>query len=780
MNKDSLLKCSFDKILSKLSSYCCLEYRRNIYKELNLEKIDFFDDRIKLENNYALIDLLIEIFKINKKTYNNFLDISDILEYNESNFIELEGLSRIKAFLNSAKDLQNFINNSLNELSNYKDKESINSLKAMFDYDYLASLNQELSKYIDDQGKLKEDSIPSLKSIKKSIFNIEDNIFKESNNYIKNNKDYFALDRHTIKDDRIVLAMKASYKNKIDGFVVSSSNSKSTVYVEPIIINRLNNDLILQKQEYKREIFKILRELNKEVFENLDQLRILFYQIDDIDILLTKALYSLDNKYNRINLENGYKEISCINALNPLINDAIGINITFLNYKVILLSGANAGGKTVALKLLALLSYMLKLGLFLPVNPDSMLPLFDKIFIELGDDQDIDKSLSSFTAHLNNINKILNISTEKSLILIDEICGSTSPKDGEAIAKSIIEELLFLNRTTFITTHFEGLKHYAFLSDKVMNASVIFDKDQAKPLFRINFGSFSESFALFSAKKVGMHKKIIQRASKYLESQISDFDRTVLLLEKKRIELDALLKANQELNQELTLKEQKLNLLDKNLKEEKLKLQELENYLKKDLLKEYREELKRRIKDTKNLAFLNESIKIESDELNNIASKIHNTKIEKQKEIIKFIKPGSLVKIKNTNKTGTIIQKNKDETFKILLGIMKIDMFSYEFDLEEKINKKEKLNTRNNFKYNRANFKYDLDLRGYNLEEAINEIENQIDKAIILNVNNFNVIHGKGDGILKNGIHTYLKRHNLKYSLAREEDGGWGKTYIYI
>ena len=594
----------------------------------------------------------------------------------------------------------------------------------------------------------------------------------------------------TIRNDRFVIPVKEEYRSQIKGFVHDISNAGSTVFIEPISIFEMNNELNQLKIDENIEIEKILKDLSSLFYPYIEQLKMDSDLIGKLDFIFAKAKFS--NSLNAITpIINDKKEINLINARHPLIdkNKVVPISINIGNtFSVLLITGPNTGGKTVTLKTIGLLSCMACSGLNIPADEHSSIYVFDEIYTDIGDDQSISDSLSTFSSHMTNIVEITKKVTQNSLVLVDELGSGTDPIEGANLAISILEFFKNKKCITIATTHYQELKQYALVTNDFENASVEFDVNTLSPTYKLLVGIPGKSNAFAISKKLGLSDNIINKAKSLMSSDavnIEELLKTIYddksLIEKEKEEIQ------KQLNQ--------INLLRKSLERDNslLKQQELDliNNAKtkaRNILLDAKEEATNIIKQLNNYKDSNK-INILRNKLNTDIKniKITNSK-NSSKEHIPYeeIKPNMEVYISAFNKNGIILSHvNKSNEVQVQIGNIKTNI---NINYIEKISTSNKTNetSNTNLGYTKIsktkNIKSEINVIGLNVEEAIFVVDKFLDDCSLAKLQNVRIVHGKGTGKLRTGIHSFLKNnpHVKSFRLGTYGEGEMGVTVVEL
>ncbi|MBR3697436.1 MAG: endonuclease MutS2 [Clostridia bacterium] len=636
-----------------------------------------------------------------------------------------------------------------------------------------------------DEDNISDTASPTLASIRRNLKNKEQEIRNKLNSFLTTK--YVQESIITIRQGRFVIPIKNEYRSEVKGFIHDISASGSTIFVEPISVFDLNNELSNLKNDEKIEIQKILMKLSSLFFEIIDNIQNNINLIGLIDFIFAKAKYS--NSLGATEpVINNEKFINLKKAWHPLIDKNIAVRNDILlgkNYSNLIITGPNTGGKTVTLKTVGIICLMAMSGLHIPASEGSSIFIFDNVFTDIGDEQSIADSLSTFSSHLINISNILKNATSNSLVLLDELCSGTDPSEGALLAISILEDLNSKGILSISTTHYPELKHFALITKGFENSCVEFNIDTLTPTYKLLLGVPGTSNAFEISKNLGVPEKIIYRAKELLTSD--------------KINIEDLLKSIY--NDKKDIEREKEKILENSTEIEKLKEQLKKDYStleeeSKNIINSAKLEARQILINAKEEA--NSLIKkIENSsntkELNNIRKKI-KTKIDnlntnnKTYSVDKFedneLLVGLEVFIPSINQNGKIISiNNKDKKAQIQVGLVKL-YFSFD-DIAKPTTSSKKENTKktyelHDFKVN--SISSEINVIGQNVEEACHEIDKYLDLCYMNHLNTVRIIHGKGTGTLRKGIHLFLKNHpHVKsYYIETLGRGEMGVTVVEI
>lgn len=655
------------------------------------------------------------------------------------------------------------------------------------------ALEKEISEKVISPEELSDSASEKLYDIRKKIRDINADIRIKLNSYIKGSNLYLQDSVVTIRQDRYVIPVKSEFRSKIKGFIHDQSSSGATVYIEPEVVMELNNELKKAKFDEADEVYRILCDLSKKVALISDSLLTNLQILTQIDFCYACATYSYKNKCFRP-LLNNKGIIGIKRGRHPLINKdkVVPVSVSLgKSYNFLLITGPNTGGKTVTMKLIGLLTLMAMSGLYIPADINSEISFFNDVFCDIGDEQSIENNLSTFSSHMTNIIDITKNVDNNSLVLLDELGGGTDPEEGSALALAIIEKLLSLNCFGVITTHYSKLKEYAVENGKIENACMEFDSNTLMPLYKIKIGIPGSSNALDIAKNLGMGCDIIEKALSYVSTEKLSFENILKKAEESRRKSDELIKVLE------LQKSEKQKELDK-ISEEKEKIikerekiyfnakQQTKRIVAEKL--EEAEEIVLQLKDILHRANLESKDIIRASELKN---KLQNSKYleienEQPVELIKAnlsdLKIGNSVYIKSVGAKGKLLSiKNNKKEAEVLIGgfksVIKIDDI---YNSEKETPKKESVKIFR--KIDTKNSTSELNVIGKTSLEALFEVRNFIDSAIVCGIEEIKIIHGVGEGVLLKEIRDYLKtdKNVLEFRRGKYGEGENGVTIIKL
>lgn len=676
-------------------------------------------------------------------------------------------------------------------------KEIYPNLEALFEHLPIErDILKKIETVLDAKGKMKPNASPALQEITAAIAKGEQEVRKKMDAIYKMavGKNWVADGSLTIRDGRMCIPILAENKRKLKGFIHDESASGQTVYLEPEEVFNLNNKLRDLEFDKRREIIKILIELTNQLRPYTPLLLSYHGFLTKLDFVRAKALFAIDIDANMPVLINEPKT-KLVNAKHPLLmlsfaaekKTVVPLNIHLNDgLRIVLVSGPNAGGKSVCMKTVGLLQMMLQTGLLIPVDESSEMGIFNQIFADIGDDQSIESDLSTYSAHLTKMRYFVAHATPKTLVLIDEFGTGTDPQFGGPMAEAVLQVLNNKKVRGVITTHYSNLKLFAGDTEGLENASMLFDNSKMKPLYVLDLGKPGSSYAFEIAQNIGLQPEVLQLAKDKIGTNQNSIDALLVNLEKEKRQI---------YETKVTLANQQNKVKNLVADNEKLKLFLEEN--KKVLIKEAKLEAQNIVKEANKLVE-NTIAQIKQKQADKEVTKqlrqnlqksiVKNEVKEERKPVVKIehseIVVGDWVQLINTETSGQVLEINRDN---LVLALGDLRSVVKRNRVQKISNKQAKKVVQSNSFSGRiseaiTNFKPELDLRGMRGENALQEVENYLDKAIMLGFPSIKLIHGKGDGILRKLIREYLKKYKEVKRIEDEhaDRGGDGITYVYL
>jgi len=805
----------YTQIIERVSSHAVSEEAAEIIKK----SYPVYDD--SAEELKSLVNTIFILLKTRNDEPRSWLpSIGFLLPKieTEGTVLDLDEVLAVGLFVERGQELRQWVTKALTA-----DKELETSgkqpLLKILDITGCDPVASEIFKIIDREGNLRD--LPALRTIRKRISNLEKDLNTTVSRYSSNDdfKRMLQSNLPSQRDGRTVLAVKSNFRTRIPGIVHEASSSGQTVFIEPLDVVEKNNELLLEKRNLDAEIQKILRELTANISVHAEVLNKFHKTIIELECLRTRARYSAAIKGHYAKNIGASQSLLLIQARHPMLKKAVPINIEMNNTtRTLIITGPNTGGKTVALKTLGLFAMMNQSGFALPLDEGSILPIFDGIYADIGDEQSIDQSLSTFSAHITNVSAITAAATEKSLVLLDELGSGTDPQEGGAIAMAVLDYLIDKNSRMIITTHHGILKHYGYTRAGVENASVEFNAQTLSPTYKIINGLPGESRAIDIAASNGLNSTITAKARSYIDEEKSDVSQMIKELEQKQRKLAGLEKKSaveqdklKEEKRRTDLKELQLRQKEAELKRESVgKLQQFLSESRKtleNLVRELKEGEVDREKTLKVKEFLNElarNAESESEALEQeeraIREQLYKSEGNSTAETVEF-SAGMEVFAGKSKQRGTIIRidkknvknneasaagKRQDNTWLVEIGSLKIsfpenELIPVPVKPAARSSKKSAAFTSWAAEYGaKDDVVYELKIRGMRFEEAMELVQRQVDAAALTGLKHFSIIHGKGHGILRQGVHDFLRSHPAvaEFYFARPEIGGFGRTEV--
>ncbi|HKI90361.1 MAG TPA: Smr/MutS family protein [Draconibacterium sp.] len=818
------IKIGFDRIREILHNKCLSTMGSEWVDEMH-----FQDDFESIENQLGEVNEFCRVIReIENFPASHFYDLRSALQKIkiEGRFLEPGELFDLKRSLESVRAIVFFFNKQEDEVFPLLKKKTTQIQIFPYIYDRIDSI-------INKFGKMRDNASPELAQIRKEILARQSNMSKRLHSILKQaQKDGLVEEDATIsiRDGRAVIPISAANKRKLKGIIYDESSTGKTSYVEPNEIVEMNNEIRELEYAERREIVKILTDFSNDIRPYLEDLFYSYYFLGEIDFIRAKALLAVEFDAIRPEIFD-QPIIEWHNAVHPLLRQTlkkenrkiVPLNIRLTPEKhILLISGPNAGGKSVCLKTVGLLQYMLQCGLLIPVGDGSKTGLFQQLFIDIGDEQSMENDLSTYSSHLLNMKYFVKNSNENTLILIDEFGTGTEPMLGGAIAEAILDQLSQQHTFGVITTHYTNLKHFASSAEGIENGAMLYDSQNMNPLFQLEIGKPGSSFAFEIARKIGLPEEILEKATEKVGKKHIDFDRNLRQInrdkrywETKRSKIRKVEKILDEMaeNYETELKEiqkQRKEILKKAKEEADVILsgvnkrientiQEIKNaQAEKEKTRQAREKLgdlkkeidKKMTSDDREIHEKMEKLRRREEKRNErrpdeSKQPVPEEKLEERTEL----KPGDKVRIIGQSTVGDLIELN-DKNAVIAFGQLittasrkKVERLSNnEAKKLDPGRKSASSRIMDNFSERRLTFKPEIDIRGQRVEEAISNIQEFIDEAIMFEVGQLRILHGKGHGILKTTIRDYLRAEPMvrNYKDEHVDFGGAGITVVNL
>ena len=668
----------------------------------------------------------------------------------------------------------------------------------------LGQLERNLSLTIDEHGNMREDASVELRRIRRELKSSQVRI-KDKINGILHDAQYQKMFQDaivTVRDERYVIPVKAEYRTHFPGLIHDQSASGSTLFIEPMAVVELNNDVKQLMLAEQQEVQRILRQVSQEISRESEPLTANCEILRDIDFAFAKAKLARDMEAVKplIN-EEGRTVLK--NARHPLIprDKVVPTSITLgEDYRMLLITGPNTGGKTVSMKTLGLMVLMAQSGCYLPVDTDSEIAVYQNLYADIGDEQSIEQSLSTFSAHMTHIVRILDKVESDDLLLLDELGAGTDPEEGAALAMSILERLLDVKATTVATTHYSELKTFAYTRDGIENACVEFDVETLRPTYRLLIGIPGASNAFAISQRLGLSESLILRAKQLVKVDHAQFEHVINQLESEKMMYEQMNAEIRERQQRVTQLELKLQNAKSELSKQKGEIIRKAKEKSAAMIRQTRRESEAVIKDLKE-QFDDQGIRARQQAIAEARAKI-NEASEKarpgimaqkgvgQKIDVKKLLPGDVIYVKKLDQKGTVIEVQGKE-LTVQLGSLRTKVkasgctFLSHAEKEKPqpmMSGKKRSTQSGSFLQKTQNIGRDIDIRGMMVDEAEMTLGKFIDDAVIAGLTQVLIIHGKGTGALRKGVHAYLKRHRnvSSFQFADINEGGTGATVVAL
>jgi DNA mismatch repair protein MutS2 len=817
-------KIGFDRIRQMLKANCLSSLGAD-----KVETITFLTNSDEIDFQTGLVNEFLRIIReYDNFPTNHFYDLRPALNKVriEGTFLDVQDLFDLKRSLDTLKSIINFFNSTKPDL--FPKLKSLVGNVNSFDF-ILKEIDKILSKF----GTIKDNASSELHEIRKQLFSMQSSISKRMQAILRQLQAEGVVDDETavvIRDGRPVIPVLAANKKKIVGIVHDESATGKTAFVEPAVIVEMNNRLRELENAEKREIVKILIHFTSILRPEIDNLLVTYDFLGQIDFIRCKAFFA--NQYDCIKPDiKNEPFFDWQRARHPLLMQAlrrekrevIPLNLRLDEpNRILLISGPNAGGKSVCLKSVGIIQYMLQCGMLVPISEGSAMGIFDSIFIDIGDEQSIENDLSTYSSHLKNMKFFTQNCSPRSLVLIDEFGTGTEPLLGGAIAEAVLNKLNKLGTYGVITTHYTNLKHFGSSQKGIVNGAMLYDSNGMKPLFQLQIGKPGSSFAFEIARNIGLSEDILNEATEKLGKGHIDYDKQLREIvrdkqywETKRVKISDTERKLENLSEEYLTELQQTQKLRKEIiteaKKEAQRILDEANKVIENTVREIKEsqadkektrDIRKKITD-----FKDEVSKIDPEADAKIERKIEKIKQKANqpkkakpevKPVVKIKKEprfsaGDKVRLKESGNIGEIVDIDKQKVVVALghllmnLTIDKIEpISSNEARKQEKeerlIPKADSLKRTNEMLGKRLTFKPDIDVRGQRAEEALGNIQTFIDEAIMLRTSVVRILHGKGYGILKDVIRNYLKSEPAVRSFRDEmvQLGGAGITIVEL
>ena len=677
--------------------------------------------------------------------------------------LSLEEIYNVLLILKSTSSIIDFFNTNKMDDSN-----SVVAISK--DLVVLRDLEREISRCIDEEGNFKESASKELKRISDSIASLEKELRKKLNEIVNLKKD-IVNGGITIKDDRLVIPVSSSFKHGIEGSVVEQSFSKQTTYIEPAIATEYNNKIAKLRNDYVIEVNRIIRELNDRIRDNVYDINRDYEIVNRLDFLFAKGMYAYKTNACKP-IVSSNKDIVLKGLWHPFIDERIVVknDLEFRDENILLISGPNAGGKTVLLKSVSMSALLMQCGMFVYAR-EATLPIFSSFYLDIGDNQSIINSLSTFSSHIVNLKYIVENIDSDSFVILDEIGSSTDPKEGEGLAIAITDHLISKGVKGIITTHFGALKVYGLENSKVKSVSMEFNLDTLSPTYRIKDGVSGKSYAYEISTNLGLDKNIVDSAKRFKDLYSSKMEKLLEELEEKNQKYSFLIDDYKEKNDNLEKKIKENEEFIDVLKEEIRKVKKTSNEQIDEIVEEAKEKIDDIIKSLDGNNKLHELIKAKKD--------LEKAYVDEgiEEEASNTFKVNDDVLVKKLNRIGKVLSV-KDDSYVVQLDNMKMTIKGV--DLAKAEVKKVKKTRTISSSFGNKTVSPELNLIGKRAEEAKSELLSYLDGAKRCSMKEVRVIHGFGTGALRTMVWEVIKSDKMikEARFGGANEGGMGATII--
>lgn len=790
MNQKTLSKLEYDKIAALLeeeaSSFRGRQLCRRIKPLTDINKINALQEQTAAA-----------FTRIVRKGRISFGDAAPVEESMKR--LEIGGALGISELLRISRLLVNAARaKSYGRHDTQEDSEDC--LDPFFDVlEPLTPLTNEIERCIISEDEISDDASPGLKRIRRSIGSINDKVHSTLTGLVNGSlRNYLQDAIITMRGDRYCLPVKAEYRSQVQGLIHDQSSTGSTLFIEPMAVVKLNNDLKELYAQEQDEIQAILASLSSEAAQYVEEIRADYRALTDLDFIFARGALALSMNASRPVL-NTEGRIHIRDGRHPLLDAKKVVPITVTlgeDFSLLIITGPNTGGKTVSLKTVGLFTLMGQSGLHIPAGDRSELAVFDQVYADIGDEQSIEQSLSTFSSHMTNIVSFLKKVDSRSLVLFDELGAGTDPTEGAALAIAILSHLHKQGIRTMATTHYSELKVYALTTPGVENACCEFDVESLRPTYRLLIGIPGKSNAFAISGKLGLPDYIIEDARKRLSEQdisfedlLTDLETSKKTIEKEREEIAAYRREAEELKQQAAKRQEKLD-------EQRDRIIREANEKANAILRDAKEVADETIRNFHKFGKENISAAEMEKERERLRKKIKDTsaasalKPQKQKKAYKpaDFKLGESVKVLSMNLTGTIASRPDSRgNVTVQMGILRsqVNISDLEIIDEPSPYTPKKLNRSSKGRIGMSkslSVSPEINLLGRTVDEAVAELDKYLDDALLSHLNTVRVVHGKGTGALRKGIHEYLRRqkHVKSYHLAEFGEGDAGVTIVEL
>lgn len=790
MNQKTLYKLEFDKIITLLEEQASSMRGRQLCRKIkpltDLERIDTLQ-----EQTAAAFTRIIKKGRIS---------LSDAFPVGESlKRLEIGGAIGSGELLRICKLLQTAARAKAYGRHDTQD-ELADCLDAYFEQlEPLTPLTTEIERCIPAEDEISDEASSTLKSIRRSINGLNDKVHATLTNLVNGSlRTYLQDPIITMRGDRYCVPVKAEYRSQVNGLIHDQSSTGSTLFIEPMAVVKLNNDLKELYAKEQEEIQVILARLSEDTALYIEEIRTNYKLLTELDFIFARGSLALSMNGSRPVL-NTEGRIRIREGRHPLLDPKKVVPITVSlgeDFSLLIITGPNTGGKTVSLKTVGLFTLMGQAGLHIPAGDRSELAVFHQVYADIGDEQSIEQSLSTFSSHMTNIVSFLKDVDEKSLVLFDELGAGTDPTEGAALAIAILSHLHNRNIRTMATTHYSELKVYALSTPGVENACCEFDVESLKPTYRLLIGIPGKSNAFAISGKLGLPDYIIEDAKERLSDQDVSFEDLLTDLETSKRTIEKEQEAINAYKREIEALKVQAKQKQEKIEEQRDRILKEANEKASSILREAKELADETMKNFRKFGKENISAAEMEKERERLRQKIKETSsvnalpVQKQKKTYKpsDFKLGESVKVLSMNLTGTISSlPDSRGNLTVQMGILRSQVNISDLEIIEEAPpysaKSTKGTSKGRLKMSKSlSVRPEINLLGKTVDEAVSELDKYLDDALLSHLNTVRVVHGKGTGALRKGIHEYLRRqkHVKSYRLAEFGEGDAGVTIVEL
>lgn len=791
MNKKALKTLEYNKIIDLLTE--CADSR--LGKDRCSALLPFTELDVIRQQQKETSDALSYLLQKGKLSFSGIKDITpSLMRLDVGATLSIQELLAVSSLLDVTLRAKSY-----GRKENTEEGENVttDSLSSRFSYlEPLSNLNKEIKRCIISDEEVSDEASIGLKEVRRSVKRTNQRIHEQLNQILNSSRTMLQEGIITMRNGRYCLPVKAEYKSAFSGMVHDQSSTGSTLFIEPMSIVKLNNELRELANKEQEEIDKILAELSNLTAEEMDSLKTNLSILVELDFIFAKAGLSKKLRGSEpVFNTNGYIQIK--KGKHPLIDPhkVVPIDVELgKTFDLLVITGPNTGGKTVTLKTIGLFTLMGQAGLHIPAFDKSQLAVFTDVFADIGDEQSIEQNLSTFSSHMTNTVSILQQATPTTLCLFDELGAGTDPVEGAALAMSILSHLHNQGIRTVATTHYSELKVFALSTEGVENGSCEFDVETLRPTYRLLIGIPGKSNAFAISGKLGLPDYIIEQAKTYIDNEnqnfedvLKDLEESRLYIEKEQAQIDAYKVEIEELKKKLTQKNEKIDLA----KEKILRKANEEAHALLQEAKDYADSTIKKYNKWSKDSGLNKAMEQERNELNKKLSSsekklaLKNQKKQSKKLKASDLKLGDAVMVLSLNLKGTVssLPNNKGDLY-VQMGILRSQVNISDLELiDEEVITTPTLKKTGSGKIKMsksANISPELNIIGLTTAEAIPKLDKYLDDAYLSHLPQVTIIHGRGTGALRNAVHAYLKKckYVKSYRVGEFGEGDHGVTIV--